>query len=103
MQRNVLRLRELVARAYLLDLAVLDSVSDGVVCGVSSAGCRILGVMMGWDAILNGEKYMRGEDEGGGGWFKFSWGGEKKKKKLGNRGKKVWRNVDGGLKWRGVI
>ena len=48
-----LRLRELVGRAYLLDLAVL-SPSDGVVCAVSSATCRVLGVMMGWDAVKDG-------------------------------------------------
>ncbi len=43
-----LRLRELVARSYLLDLAVLGQ-SDKVVCAVSSYGCRILAVMMGWE------------------------------------------------------
>ncbi|KAI9880654.1 MAG: hypothetical protein M1830_001658 [Pleopsidium flavum] len=43
-----LRLRELVGRAYLLDLAVLGR-SDRVVCAVSSVGCRLLGVMMGWE------------------------------------------------------
>lgn len=43
-----LRLRELVGRAYLLDLAVLGQ-ADRVVCAVSSYGCRILAVMMGWD------------------------------------------------------
>ena len=92
-QADALHLRELVGRAYLLDLAVLGSVSDGVVCGASSAGCRILGVMMGWEGILNGEKQGRGESRESG-WF--SWG-EKKKDK-------VWRNVDGGLDgWRGVI
>lgn len=49
-----LKLRQLVARAYLLDLAVLGK-SDAVVCGVSSMGCRLLGVMMGWEkGILGG-------------------------------------------------
>ena len=47
------RMRELIGRAYLLDLAVLGK-SDGVVCAVSSASCRILGVMMGWDAVRDG-------------------------------------------------
>jgi hypothetical protein len=43
-----LRLREFIGRAYLLDLAVLKE-ADRVVCGVSSYGCRILAVMMGWE------------------------------------------------------
>lgn len=43
-----LQLRALVGRAYLLDLAVVSS-ADRVVCGVSSAGCRLLAVMMGWE------------------------------------------------------
>ncbi len=48
------RLRELVGRAYLLDLAVLGQ-SNRVVCGVSSVGCRLLAVMMGWEkAIVEG-------------------------------------------------
>ncbi|KAI9739611.1 MAG: hypothetical protein M1834_006329 [Cirrosporium novae-zelandiae] len=46
--KDALWLRELVGRAYLLDLAVLGQ-SDKVVCAVSSVGCRILAVMMGWD------------------------------------------------------
>ncbi|KAK5137686.1 hypothetical protein LTR08_007981 [Meristemomyces frigidus] len=50
--RQAMRMRELVARAYLLDLAVLGE-SDGVVCAVSSAACRILGVMLGWDAVVH--------------------------------------------------
>ncbi|KAI9717332.1 MAG: hypothetical protein M1812_004859 [Candelaria pacifica] len=51
---QALRLRELVGRAYLLDLAVLGR-SDGVVCGVSAVGCRLLAVMMGWEmGIVNG-------------------------------------------------
>ncbi|KAF2725646.1 hypothetical protein K431DRAFT_317601 [Polychaeton citri CBS 116435] len=50
---HTLRMRELVAKGYLLDLAILGR-SDGVVCAVSSAGCRILGVMMGWDAVAAG-------------------------------------------------
>jgi hypothetical protein len=45
---DAMRLRELVGRAYLMDLAVLGS-ADSVVCGVSSVGCRILAVMLGWE------------------------------------------------------
>lgn len=47
---EILRMRELVGRAYLIDLAVLGQ-SEGIVCAVSSASCRILAVMLGWDAV----------------------------------------------------
>ena len=50
---QALHLREFVGRAYLLDLAVLGE-SDGVVCSVSSATCRALAVMMGRDAVRDG-------------------------------------------------
>jgi hypothetical protein len=46
--KEALQLRELLGRAYLLDLAVLAQ-SDKVVCGVSANACRILAVMLGWD------------------------------------------------------
>ena len=55
-----LQMRELVGRAYLLDLAILGE-SDGVVCAVSSASCRLLGVMLGWDAIKDG-RWMNVDD-----------------------------------------
>jgi hypothetical protein len=52
---EALRLRELVGRAYLMDLAVLGKASDRVVCTVSSMGCKILAVMMGWEeAVVRG-------------------------------------------------
>ncbi|CAD0083739.1 unnamed protein product, partial [Aureobasidium vineae] len=54
MQRAVLKLRELVGRAYLLDLAVVGH-ADGAVCASSSAACRIIGVMMGADKMNNGQ------------------------------------------------
>lgn len=47
--KETLRLRELVGRAYLMDLAVLGKASDMVVCTVSAMGCRVLAVMMGWE------------------------------------------------------
>jgi len=47
---QTMRVRELIGKGYLLDLAVLGQ-GDGVVCAVSSAACRILGVMMGWEAL----------------------------------------------------
>jgi len=40
--------RELVGRAYLMDMAVLGQ-SDAVVCTVSAMGCRLLAVMLGWE------------------------------------------------------
>jgi hypothetical protein len=49
---EALRLRELVGRAYLMDLAVLGRASDRVVCTVSSMGCRLLAVMLGWDEAM---------------------------------------------------
>lgn len=52
--QQVAALRALVGRAYLLDLAVLAT-SDAVVCASSSAGCRVLGVMMGWDRVNKGD------------------------------------------------
>ena len=53
--QEALRLRHLVGRAYLMDLAVLGKSSDRIVCTVSSMGCRILAVMMGWEeAVVRG-------------------------------------------------
>ena len=49
---EALRLRELVGRAYLMDLAVLGKASDRVVCTVSSMGCKVLAVMMGWEEAV---------------------------------------------------
>ncbi|KAF7514194.1 hypothetical protein GJ744_004519 [Endocarpon pusillum] len=62
-----LKLRELIARSYLLDLAVLGQ-SDKIVCAVSSYGCRILAVMMGWERgiVQGGWRNVDGE---------FSWRG----------------------------
>ncbi|KAL8731755.1 MAG: hypothetical protein Q9166_003202 [cf. Caloplaca sp. 2 TL-2023] len=61
-----LRLREYVGRAYLLDLKVVGN-ADRVVCGVSSFGCRILGVMKGWEEVQEGGGW-RSVDGGYGGW-----------------------------------
>lgn len=59
------RLRNQVGRAYLLDLAVLAQ-SDRLVCAVSSRGCRILGVMMGWEKLEKGhwQNIDRGTTDG---------------------------------------
>ncbi|KAI4151869.1 MAG: hypothetical protein LQ340_003240 [Diploschistes diacapsis] len=49
--------RQLMARAYLLDLAVVSRM-DRVVCTVSSAGCRLLAVMMGWDTAIEKGRWI---------------------------------------------
>ncbi|KAI6869095.1 hypothetical protein KC323_g2834 [Hortaea werneckii] len=67
---QAMRMRELVGRAYLIDLAVLGE-GDGVVCAVSSAACRLLGVMLGWDAVVDG-RWMNVDD--GRAW---SWNGKR--------------------------
>lgn len=67
---QIMRMRELIGRAYLLDLAVLGE-SEGVVCAVSSATCRLLGVMLGWDAMKEG-KWVNVDD--GRAW---SWDGRR--------------------------
>ena len=54
MEKQARMLKDLVGRAYLLDLAVLGQ-SDGVVCAVSSAACRVVGVMMGWEKVVDGQ------------------------------------------------
>lgn len=53
---SAMKLRELVGRAYLLDLAVLGK-ADTVVCTVSSTTCRLLAVMMGWEDAILGNKW----------------------------------------------
>lgn len=69
-----LRLRSLVGRAYMMDLAVLaDMTSEpgsGIVCAVSSMGCRLLAVMMGYERAFE---------------------------------RKEWRNVDGDFGWNGFV
>ncbi|PGH06589.1 hypothetical protein AJ80_08148 [Polytolypa hystricis UAMH7299] len=67
---DALYLRELVGRAYLLDLAVLGQ-SDAVVCGVSSSGCRLLAVMMGWEKAIEEEKWKN--VDGTWGWKGIIW------------------------------
>ncbi|KIW12371.1 hypothetical protein PV08_09648 [Exophiala spinifera] len=54
--KEALQLRELLGRAYLLDLAMLAR-SDKVICGVSSNACRVLAVMMGWERAFDNEDW----------------------------------------------
>ncbi|KAH6867109.1 hypothetical protein BKA58DRAFT_218617 [Alternaria rosae] len=53
---GAMKLRELVGRAYLLDLSVLGK-ADTVVCTVSSTSCRLLAIMMGWKSAIVEEKW----------------------------------------------
>ena len=68
---KTLRLRNLVGRAYMLDLAVLSRASDGVVCAVSAMGCRLLGVMMDWDKGVGGHAWVN--VDGDFGWTGIEW------------------------------
>lgn len=52
------RLRELVGRAYLLDLSILGQSTDFVVCGVSAMGCKLLAVMMGWERAIESKSWV---------------------------------------------
>ena len=63
-----LSLRGLVARAYLLDLKILGA-SDAIVCGVSSIGCRLLAVMLGWQKGIVEGRWKN--VDGGFGWTAF--------------------------------
>jgi hypothetical protein len=64
------KLRELVGRAYLLDLAVLGK-ADTVVCTVSSVSCRVLGVMMGWKSAVQEGRWKN--IDGGLEWRGIMW------------------------------
>ncbi|KAH0595842.1 hypothetical protein MHUMG1_06390 [Metarhizium humberi] len=65
---EMLGLRSLVGRAYMMDLAVLSGASDKVVCAVSAMGCRLLAVMMGWERAMD-HRGWRNVDGG------YGWGG----------------------------
>lgn len=68
---QTLRLRSFIGRAYMMDLAVLAGASDKVVCAVSAMGCRMLGVMMGWERAM--EKGAWVNVDGGYSWSGLSW------------------------------
>jgi hypothetical protein len=63
-----LKLRELVGRTYLMDLKVLGEGTDGIVCGVSAIGCRLLAVMLGWDKAIAGGAWQNVDGD-------FDWKG----------------------------
>ncbi|KAK3310195.1 uncharacterized protein B0T15DRAFT_28220 [Chaetomium strumarium] len=64
---ETLRLRSLVGRAYMMDLAVLADASDVIVCTVSAVGCRLLAVMMGWESAMEQGNWVN--IDGGYGWM----------------------------------
>ncbi|KAK3336802.1 hypothetical protein B0T19DRAFT_350377 [Cercophora scortea] len=64
---ETVRLRSLVGRAYMMDLAVLADASDAVICTVSAVGCRLLAVMMGWDSAVEKGNWIN--VDGGYGWM----------------------------------
>ncbi|PNY20404.1 Uncharacterized protein TCAP_07422 [Tolypocladium capitatum] len=68
---QTLRLRSFVGRAYMMDLAVLAGASDKVVCAVSAMGCRMLGVMMGWERAVEKGDWVN--VDGGYGWGGLGW------------------------------
>ncbi|OAA49270.1 hypothetical protein NOR_01193 [Metarhizium rileyi] len=68
---EMLRLRSLVGRAYMMDLAVLSGASDKVVCAVSAMGCRLLAVMMGWERAIDHQDWLN--VDGGYGWGGLGW------------------------------
>lgn len=65
------RLRELVGRAYLMDLAVLGAASNAIVCTVSSMGCKLLAVMMGWERAIENDAWINIDGEFD--WRAVSW------------------------------
>ncbi|KAL2180265.1 uncharacterized protein P884DRAFT_192294 [Thermothelomyces heterothallicus CBS 202.75] len=68
---ETLRLRSLVGRAYMMDLAVLAGASDVVICTVSAVGCRLLAVMMGWESAIERGNWVN--IDGGYGWLGLEW------------------------------
>lgn len=68
---HTLQLRSLIGRAYMMDLAVLAGASDHVVCAVSAMGCRLLGVMMGWERGISGGGWKN--VDGDYGWTGIEW------------------------------
>lgn len=52
------RLRSLIGRAYMMDLAVLGQGSDLVVCTISAMGCRLMAVIMGWEKAMESGSWI---------------------------------------------
>lgn len=64
---QAMRLRELVGRAYLLDLSVIGK-ADAVVCTVSSTSCRLLAIMLGWESAIKKTRWRNVDGD-------FDWKG----------------------------
>jgi hypothetical protein len=68
---QTLKLRSFIGRAYMMDLAVLSRASDSVVCAVSAMGCRLLGVMMDWEAGVGAGRWVNVDGQYG--WAGIEW------------------------------
>lgn len=70
---ETIRLRSLVGRAYLMDLAVLADLTEGggVVCAVGAMGCRLLAVMMGAERAFAKGEWVNVDGEFG--WTGATW------------------------------
>lgn len=70
---ETIRLRSLVGRAYLMDLAVLADLTEGggVVCAVGAMGCRLLAVMMGAERAFTKGEWVNVDGEFG--WTGATW------------------------------
>ena len=70
---ETIRLRSLVGRAYLMDLAVLADLTEGggVVCAVGAMGCRLLAVMMGAERAFARGEWVNVDGEFG--WTGATW------------------------------
>ena len=64
---SLLEKRQLMARAYVLDLAVLSRM-DRILCTVSATGCRLLAVMMGWEEAIEEGRWINVDGD-------FDWKG----------------------------
>ena len=61
-----MRLRGLIGRAYAMDLAVLGQATDAVVCTLSAMACRLVAVIMGWEAAVDQARWVNIDGE-------YSW------------------------------
>ncbi len=59
---ETIRLRGLIGRAYVMDLAVLGEASDAVVCAISAMACRLVAVIMGWERAMAEKRWVNVDD-----------------------------------------
>ena len=67
---QAVKTRGRLARAYLLELSIIAETSDVTICAVSTMGCRILGVMIGWEKGIKGGSWINVDGD-------YSWTGIK--------------------------